>query len=547
LRRRLSAIPPRRLAQLILAAAVIAYYVVAEWIVPLPFYSLKYDPEMAYFMNSLALFKGVPYMYIDHPGTPVEVIGSMLLALTRPWTRAFGALFIPYHLANPQVFLALAHGFVTLASVVCVILLARHAVTGESPRAVMASVAVAVCFFAAYPSAAFGVLTGWSHNSFAFSFGTLFLGVWAFRLRRETDVSSMEAVIAGAMAGLLAAVQLYFLAWGLGLVVGLALYGWFRGNGGRAVAARAIAASVGLAAGFSIGFAPVMFRFREFYLWVDRLLFHQGRYGGGSEGVVEPERWFENLRRLWPQSPWTFIMTFLIVGLVFVAMRAGKGGPCQHPAWWASALSLLSMLALVWWAIGKHPGTHYLVAVAAVLPLLLGLALEVLVRREGWGGALAIGAGGLIVASFAVGGAMSAAGQARTARQIAAAEEILERTFRQYAARLGKDRAQLTILWGYGVPSRCMALRFGDLSTGLALEDEVDALCPNEWAYEVWGGYVQYPGAHTMASVRRPWDLIIVPGRALPLPSEEVGGVLDTGLPTPGYGTIQILTPPAAP
>lgn len=349
------------------------------------------------------------------------------------------------------------------------------------------------------------------------------------------------------MAGLLAAVQLYFLAWGFGVLAALGLHGWLRGERWQAVAAKVAAAAVGLGAGFLIGFAPVMFRFREFYLWVDRLLFHQGRYCGGPEGVIEPGRSFENLRRLWQQSPWTFIMTCLIVGLVFVAMWARKGGPRQDPAWWASALSLLSMLALVWWAIGKHPGTHYLVAVAAVLPLLLGLALEVLVRREGWGGALATAASGLIVTAFAVGGAMSAAGQARTARQSAAAGEILGRTIREYAARSGMDPAKLTILWGYGVPSRCLALRFGDLSTGLALEDEVDAICPNEWAYEVWGGYLQYPGAYTRTPVRRPWDLIIVPGRALPLPSEDVGGVLDTGLPTAGYGTIQILTPPAAP
>src|SRR5688500_20285374 len=38
-----------------------------------------YDPEMAYFLNSLAPFKGAPYFYTDHPGTPVEMIGTILL------------------------------------------------------------------------------------------------------------------------------------------------------------------------------------------------------------------------------------------------------------------------------------------------------------------------------------------------------------------------------------------------------------------------------------------------------------------------------------
>lgn len=547
MRRRLSAIPPRRLATLIVAAAVMAYYVVAEWIIPLPYYSPEYDPEMPYFMNSLAVFKGVPYTYTDHPGTPVEVIGSLLLAMTRPLTRGLEVLFIPFHVGNPEVFLGLAHGFVTLASVACVILLARKAVPGESLWATLASATVAITFFAAYPSDAFGTLTLWSHNSFAFPAGTLSLAVWTFQIRRGIDVSATEAVVAGAMAGLLASVQLFFLAWGFGLLVGLVLYGWLRGQGARGVAARAAAAAFGLVAGFWVGFAPVMFRFREFYLWIDRLLFRQWRYGGGPEGIVDAARWLGNIRRLWQQSPWTFILTGIIVGLVLLAMWARRAGPRRHPAWWASASALLSMLALLWWAIGLEPGPRYLLSVAAVLPLLLSLAMEVLVRPKGWPPAMVMASGGLIVTAFVLGAAMTAAGQARTTRQIGAFEEILDRTMRAYAARLGTDRARLRILWGYGVPSRCLALRYGDLYAGLALQEEINAICPHEWAYEVWGDRVGYPGALTLPIVHRPWDMIVIPEWLLPLPAEEIGSVLDTGIPTAGFGTIQILTPPEAP
>ena len=48
---------------------------------PQPSYR-DYDPQMAYFLNSLAPFKGAPYFYTDHPGTPVEMIGTMLLGTT---------------------------------------------------------------------------------------------------------------------------------------------------------------------------------------------------------------------------------------------------------------------------------------------------------------------------------------------------------------------------------------------------------------------------------------------------------------------------------
>jgi hypothetical protein len=47
---------------------------------PQPTYR-DYDPQMAYFLNSLAPFRGAAYFYTDHPGTPLEMIGTTLLGI----------------------------------------------------------------------------------------------------------------------------------------------------------------------------------------------------------------------------------------------------------------------------------------------------------------------------------------------------------------------------------------------------------------------------------------------------------------------------------
>ncbi|HEX9898596.1 MAG TPA: hypothetical protein VGC81_05200, partial [Candidatus Methylomirabilis sp.] len=183
MRERIAAQGGRVGAILILVAALAGYYVLVQWIAPLPFYSMNYDPEMPYFMNSLALFKGAPYYYTDHPGTPLEVLGSLLLAATRPWTRSLGVLFVPYHLRNPQVFLTIAHSFLTLASLGCLVGLAARAVRQRGTAGVAASSAVAVLFFAAYPEQSFRTLALWSHNSFTFLAGTLLMLWLTLRLR----------------------------------------------------------------------------------------------------------------------------------------------------------------------------------------------------------------------------------------------------------------------------------------------------------------------------------------------------------------------------
>ena len=79
-----------------------------------------YDPEMAYFLNSLAPFKGAPYFYTDHPGTPVEIIGTMLLGTSYVFFTDH-ANFINTYLEHPAYFLNLAHGLITLLSVLCAI------------------------------------------------------------------------------------------------------------------------------------------------------------------------------------------------------------------------------------------------------------------------------------------------------------------------------------------------------------------------------------------------------------------------------------------
>lgn len=50
------------------------------------------DPSTWYFLDSLAVFAGKTYTFVDHPGTPVQIIGSLLIALTMPFVGSGQAL-----------------------------------------------------------------------------------------------------------------------------------------------------------------------------------------------------------------------------------------------------------------------------------------------------------------------------------------------------------------------------------------------------------------------------------------------------------------------
>ena len=135
---------------------------------PQPYYR-DYDPQMAYFMNSLAPFKGASFFYTDHPGTPVEIIGTMLLGITYAFFTNH-ANFIGYHLENPELFLNLAHGFITLLSVLCAIYFFLTVLnTWQKPNVYLA-LSPALIFYGLHPYS-FKTLTVWSHTSFNFPLG----------------------------------------------------------------------------------------------------------------------------------------------------------------------------------------------------------------------------------------------------------------------------------------------------------------------------------------------------------------------------------------
>jgi len=57
-----------------------------------PSYWFNADPAAVYMIDSLSVFIGKSYVYVDHPGTPMQVMGTLMLALTYPFfesTQAF--------------------------------------------------------------------------------------------------------------------------------------------------------------------------------------------------------------------------------------------------------------------------------------------------------------------------------------------------------------------------------------------------------------------------------------------------------------------------
>ena len=135
----------------VFALPLLAYWAYAAWINPSHNY-YTVDTEFPYFLNSLSVFKGGNYTYADHPGTPLEEIGTAILAVSYAMRGQTAADFVTYELQNPGRFLDAAHSLLMLTNIACLIGLFMAARGNGGRDYALAAGGIAVMYFAIHPS-----------------------------------------------------------------------------------------------------------------------------------------------------------------------------------------------------------------------------------------------------------------------------------------------------------------------------------------------------------------------------------------------------------
>ena len=517
----------------VLGLILLGFWVYVDFVRPAPFYTIKYDPEMPYFMNSLATFKSQPYEYVDHPGTPVELIGTGILGIIKAARGLPSDEFVPWVIAHPEVFVRWVHGLLAAGSGVGIALMVLIGRPVSRWRDLIAAASAAGLFFAVHSPYALDTVAYWSHNSFAFPAGTLILFLLWVRLRRAEALQLWELILWGALAGMLMAVQLYFATWIVGIALALGtLVGLRAGNVLRGVAA-GLAVGAASGAGFLAATQAVLHRYRDLFWWIKGLALHQGRYAGGPPGLTSVSRMRDNFAELWSQGGETVLAASLaILVLTAAAMIARRRYVLSDPGWWAAALGGSAQLLLTTLLILKHPGQVYLLGLAAILPVLFLLLVESLPRTR-WAGTL-VGMAALVVGvGFVLSVAQSVVAHQRRLQRAAAAEMEIGQVVETYAGAIGRPVDDITILWGYGTPSRCFALRFGNTYVGGLFGGEIRGVCPREWIFNVRDQVAELPGETLPLDSTDNWDVLVILERNL---NESTSGFdvalrsLETGL-----------------
>jgi hypothetical protein len=176
----------------------------------------------------------------------------------------------------------------------------------------------------------------------------------------------------------------------------------------------------------------------------------------------------------------------------------------------------MALLLSLWLLIGKHWSRLYLLAVAAVLPLLLAIGLEALLSLRGRWRTVVSAISLAVILIFLLGGIRAAIDHFGAVHGLARAERAVAEFIQAYAAQRSARPEDLTVLWGYGTPTRCSALRYGDDLSGGYLQSEITSLCNNQWFYEDFSQRVIIPGTDPQLESNTAWDILILPENYAP-------------------------------
>lgn len=496
----------------VLALVVYAFY--SQLISVPPFYD-RYDPEMAYFIGSLGVFDGHGYQFADHPGTPLNVFGTLIFAILRLVTPLpESSNFTETMFLHPEQFLLVARLFITLLNIVAITYI-WHFIKDRVSLAGLTFILTS--YFVVLGAGVWYTSVVWSHNSVCLSLGTLFLFVTYQVLSSEKPRTYIRLAWLGAGAGFLLSIQLYFLAWVIGLLAVVFFLLLLEKQSWSVFVKSGGAVTGGIIAGFVITNLPVLHRFPYMFEWFGDVIGHLGMYGQGEPGTLSIAALWENFV-IYLQNGFVLLfatLAIVIVGLVVLAVRRRKFA--AQKVLWASAAGVSSQALVVCLLVFKHPNTVYLVAVSAMLPMLFFIWFSLYQPRNKWWRAFYPVVAGALLFLMTISWVYAFQNNDMRKNVYETRSSIVEDYLTAYAAQHDVARDQLRIYTGYSAAfNRCEPLWFGNMWAGNIYDDEITALCPNENQWDAWQGKYWQDFTFTVEQQRIPfadyddWDIIIV-------------------------------------
>ncbi len=343
---------PRDIDLLVYVCIAVSFLVCA-WLIDHLLGSFTADPDYAYLLNGLDIVIGHAPSHVDHPGTPIQMLIAVIIAITWLVTLpAHGLDTIQDHvLRHPLFYMEAVNAVFGTGILGALLFFCRCIRQGGAPIAA-AAVGIAVMFTSYAPRFIF------------------------HRIMPEPVLFAGALVLAGLIARCaldpknFPQTRNYSIM--LGVVIGFCLTAkvtsaplllamLFLDNGKARIAA--LIAAVLSAAFFLL---PAMFHFYQMVRGYIHIATHRGEYGGGQSGFVSATDLWNNIQILFGGAGETFLSVTLFLFCLFLFSVLRK--PLPGKVYRALLVTVLVIVAEIL-LVAKQPRPYYLVPVLPFVAL----------------------------------------------------------------------------------------------------------------------------------------------------------------------------------
>lgn len=274
----------------------------------------NYDPSYAYLINSLNLaqFKGYGVGLISHPGTPVQEIGAVVLLITHSM-KSGNTDIVTDVFENPEYYLnKICSTFLFLISTAIFLL-------GSAVYLKLKSITTALFFqltpFSFYSEDIYFQLTNVSVEPLlVFTALLLIASIILFLNKADSEKHNLNyAVVFGILCGLGMSVKISFFPV---MIIPFLMLKKFRLKG-VLILSSVISFLIFIYPAFS------SHNVNEFILWVRDLVTHSGKYGTGTENLVDTSSYLNNVRIIFSKNL-VFTFTYISALIIWIMQLTEK-------------------------------------------------------------------------------------------------------------------------------------------------------------------------------------------------------------------------------
>jgi hypothetical protein len=448
--------------------------------------AVSYDPDYSYLLNSLNLAEGAAPHHTDHPGTPVQLLGAVVLS-ARHLAVGSGTLRDQV-LRDPES---------ALSAISIVIRLGYGAalfVLGCSARRLSGNVmcGIATQAVAAIPHIGLSLLWRVNPEPVLMTLSLLLGSAMLLGLASDRRHSPRHAALCGVLVGVGLATKVTFFpllvapVWALNRA---RLWGIYIGS---------------VAAAFLIAVAPILGQAGRVASWMWGLVVSDARYGNSrGHAVVDPTRYGFDLRRMIAGEPFSAAIiagsTLLLACFWLSAKRRTAAPELRDRALALACVTLAQTAQFV--MVAKHPGARYLVPALSLVGVnvclgwtIIAGAYPLLLRRV----AAAVG-GAALLGWVCWSGLAISADWARLAASRASSNAF----WKSDAVRsLPPDAVMIS---SFSSSSPIYALNFADAWAGRRYAADLDRLFPRQVTIDDLTGELWHAGERVSDDQLRAW------------------------------------------